>query len=239
VQNARAGLDAAENDVRSSEVALEAARNRLRILGKTDQEITEFQDKGAINPATPIYAPIAGTVVQRKVGPGQYVGSGASDPVFIIGDLSTVWVVAYIRETEAPMVHIGQALYFTVLAYPDRAFPANISYVAAALDPSSRRLLVRATVSNSAGLLKPEMFASVKILTGEGDVAIAVPREAVIYEGEAARVWVVRDDKGIELRRIKVGLSSGAMIEVTDGLAPSDRVISKGSLFIDRVATGS
>jgi cobalt-zinc-cadmium efflux system membrane fusion protein len=83
------------------------------------------------------------------------------------------------------------------------------------------------------------MFASVKILTGEGDVAIAVPREAVIYEGEAARVWVVRDDKGIELRRIKVGLSSGAMIEVTDGLAPSDRVITKGSLFIDRVATGS
>jgi membrane fusion protein, heavy metal efflux system len=239
VQNARAGLDAAENDVRSSEVALEAARNRLRILGKTDQEITEFQDKGAINPATPIYAPIAGTVVQRKVGPGQYVGSGASDPVFIIGDLSTVWVVAYIRETEAPMVHIGQALYFTVLAYPDRAFPANISYVSAALDPSSRRLLVRATVSNSAGLLKPEMFASVKILTGEGDVAIAVPREAVIYEGEAARVWVARDDKGIELRRIKVGLSSGAMIEVTDGLAPSDRVITKGSLFIDRVATGS
>jgi cobalt-zinc-cadmium efflux system membrane fusion protein len=239
VQNARAGLDAAENDVRSSEVALEAARNRLRILGKTDEEITEFQEKGAINPATPIYAPIAGTVVQRKVGPGQYVGSGASDPVFVIGDLSTVWVVAYIRETEAPMVHVGQALYFTVLAYPDRAFPANISYVSAALDPTSRRLLVRATVNNAAGRLKPEMFASVKILTGEGDAAIAVPREAIIYEGDAARVWVVRGDKGIELRRIKVGLSNGNMVEVTDGLAASDRVITKGSLFIDRVATGS
>ena len=140
VQNARAGLDAAENDVRSAEVALEAARNRLRILGKTDQEITEFQEKGTINPATLISAPIAGTIVQRKVGPGQYVGSGASDPVFVIGDLSTVWVVAYIRETEAPLVHVGQAIYFTVLAYPDRAFPANISYVAAALDPTSRRL---------------------------------------------------------------------------------------------------
>src|SRR5499427_8122886 len=78
VQNARAALDAAENDVRSSEVALEATRNRLRILGKTDQEITDFQEKGTIDPATLITAPIAGTIVQRKVGPGQYVGSGST-----------------------------------------------------------------------------------------------------------------------------------------------------------------
>jgi len=242
VQNARAALDAAENDVRSSEVALEAARNRLRILGKTDQEITDFQEKGTIDPATLITAPIAGTIVQRKVGPGQFVGSGSTDPVFIIGDLSTVWVVAFIRETEAPLVHVGQAIYFTVLAYPDRSFPANISYVAAALDPTTRRLLVRATVNNSAGLLKPEMFASVKILTGEGDKAVAVPRDAIIYEGEAARVWVVRDkdsEKAIELRRIKVGLTNGNMVEVVKGLAPGDRVVTKGSLFIDRVAAGT
>jgi len=242
VQNARAALDAAENDVRSAEVALEATRNRLRILGKTDQEITDFQEKGTIDPATLITAPIAGTIVQRKVGPGQYVGSGSADPVFIIGDLSTVWVVAFIRETEAPIVHVGQQIYFTVLAYPDRSFPATISYVAAALDPTTRRLLVRATVNNDAGLLKPEMFASVKILTGESDKAVAVPRDAIIYEGEAARVWVVRDkdnDKAIELRRIKVGLTNGSLVEVLKGLAPGDRVVTKGSLFIDRVAAGT
>jgi len=242
VQNARAALDAAENDVRSAEVALEATRNRLRILGKTDQGITDFQEKGTIDPATLITAPIAGTIVQRKVGPGQYVGSGSTDPVFIIGDLSTVWVVAFIRETEAPIVHVGQQIYFTVLAYPDRSFPATISYVAAALDPTTRRLLVRATVDNAAGLLKPEMFASVKILTGESDKAVAVPRDAIIYEGETARVWVARDkdnEKAIELRRIKVGLTNGGMVEVLKGLAPGDRVITKGSLFIDRVAAGT
>lgn len=242
VQNARAALDAAENDVRSAEVALEAARNRLRILGKTDREITDFQEKGTIDPATLITAPIAGTIVQRKVGPGQYVGSGQTDPVFIIGDLSTVWVVAYIRETEAPIVRVGQQIYFTVLAYPDRSFPAKISYVAAALDPTTRRLLVRATVNNADGLLKPEMFASVKILTGESDNAVAVPRDAIIYEGDTARVWVVRDkdnEKAIELRRIKVGLTNGNMVEVLKGLAPGDRVVTKGSLFIDRVASSA
>jgi cobalt-zinc-cadmium efflux system membrane fusion protein len=80
----------------------------------------------------------------------------------------------------------------------------------------------------------------VKILTGEGDTAIAVPHDAIIYEGGAARVWVVRDnDKAIELRRIKVGLTNGTMVEVLEGLVPSDRVITKGSLFIDRVAAAA
>ena len=95
-------------------------------------------------------------------------------------------------------------------------------------------------MDNAAGLLKPEMFASVKIFTGEGDTAIAVPRDAIIYEGERARVWVARDDDtAVELRRIKVGLTNGNMVEVLDGLAPSDRVITKGSLFIDRVAAAA
>ena len=77
-----------------------------------------------------------------------------------------------------------------------------------------------------------------KILTGESDIEIAVPRDAIIYEGDTVRVWVVRDDnKAIELRRIKVGLTSGNMVEVTDGLAKGERVVTKGSLFIDRVAT--
>jgi cobalt-zinc-cadmium efflux system membrane fusion protein len=133
-------------------------------------------------------------------------------------------------------VSIGQPVYFTVLAYPDRTFPATISYVAAALDPASRRLPVRATVDNAAGLLKPQMFASVRILTGESDVEIAVPRDAIIYEGDATSVWVARDDSGIELRRIDVGQTNGNMVKVVGGLAPSDRVITKGSIFIARMA---
>ena len=93
------------------------------ILGKTDAEITAFQEQGKISSETPIYAPLSGTVVQRKIGPGQYVSytsTGAVDPVFTIGDLSTVWLVAYVRESEAPKVRAGQQIDFTVLAYPRR-----------------------------------------------------------------------------------------------------------------------
>jgi len=239
VQNARAALDSSENDVRSGEVALEAARGRLRILGKTDQEIAAFQEKGTIDPATPINAPISGTIVQRKVGPGQYIGTGSSDPVFVIGDLSTVWLTAYVRETEAPNVKVGQPVRFSVLAYPDQTFTATVSYVAASLDPATRRLLVRATVQNTQGFLKLEMFANVTLLTGEDDACAGVPRDAVLYEGDQARVWVVKDDRSIELRPIKTGLVNGKMVQVRDGLKLGEKVITKGSLFIDRAAASS
>jgi cobalt-zinc-cadmium efflux system membrane fusion protein len=238
-QQAQAALVTAQNDMRSAETTLEAARNRLRIFGRTDQEISTFQNKGIISAEIPIYSPIAGTVVQRKIGPGQYIASGASDPVFVIGDLSTVWLIAYVRETEAPKVHPGQAIGFSVLAFPDRAFHANVSYVAAALDAGSRRLLVRASVNNSEDLLKPEMFAMVTILTGEGDAYLAVPREAIIYEGSSARVWVARDDNGAELRTIQPGLATGNMVQILKGLQLGEKVITKGSLFIDRAAVAT
>src|SRR4030088_1051024 len=111
-QQAEATLIQAQNDLRSTQTALEATRNKLRILGLTDEAISAFQEKGRINPETTIFAPIAGTVVQRKIGPGQYVNSGASDPVFVIGDLSTVWLTAFVRETDASNVSVGQEIVF-------------------------------------------------------------------------------------------------------------------------------
>jgi len=244
LQTAQANSRAAENDVRSAQTLLEMTRNRLRILGMLDDEISKFSDTGSVSPQMTIYSPIAGTVIQRKVGPGQYVNTSsqntsASDPTFIIGDLSTVWLVAFVRESDAPSVRVGQAVHFTVLAYPNRIFPANISYVATSLDTGTRRLLVRATIDNSQRLLRPEMFASVNILTGEGDSSLAVPRDAIIYDGKTAHVWIARDDKSVERREIKTGLSNGQMIQVLEGLREGENVVSKGSLFVDRAAAGS
>ncbi len=244
LQTSQATTRATENDVRSAQTSLEMTRNRLRILGMTDEEITQFTETGSVSPQMTIYSPIAGTVIQRKVGPGQYINtssqnSSASDPTFIIGDLSTVWLVAYVRESEASTVHVGQALHFTVLTYPNRVFPANISFVATSLDTGTRRLLVRATIDNSQRLFRPEMFASVTILTGEGDSSLGIPRESIIYDGKTAHVWVARKDKSIERRDIKTGLSNGQIIQVIEGLHDGENVVSKGSLFVDRAAAGS
>ena len=238
-QQSQATLIQAQNDLRSSQTALEAARNKLRILGFTDEAISTFQEKRSLNPDTTVFSPIAGTVVQRKVGPGQYVNSGASDPVFVIGDLSTVWLTAFVRESDASKVSVGQEIAVNVLAFPGRTLTARIDYVSAAIDPATRRLLVRATIDNKDGLLKPEMFANVTIYSGGDHPAVGVPKQALIYEGDQVRVWVAHEDKSIELRRIKTGLTNGDLVEVVGSLKPGEQIVTKGSLFIDRVASGS
>jgi cobalt-zinc-cadmium efflux system membrane fusion protein len=241
-QQAEADLVAAQDTLRTAEIALEAVRNRLRILAKTEAELDAFQKTGKISPDTPIYSPIAGTVVQRKVGPGQFITSGASDPagdpVFVVGDLSAVWLVANVRESDALKMRTGQEIEFRVVAAPGRTFTAKMDYVATALDPTTRRLLVRATVANPDRALKPEMFASVSIFTSDMIDSPAVPREAIIYEGETARVWVASDDKSLELRRIEPGLTAGNIVQVVKGLTVGEKIVTKGSVFIDRAAAG-
>src|SRR5262249_47996847 len=158
--------------------------NRLRILGKTDEEIATFEQTGRINPETPIYSPISGIVVSRKVGPGQYINTAtASDAPYVIGDLSTVWLVAFVRETDSAKIQTGQPISFTLIGRPGETYRGNIRYVATTIDPSSRRLMIRTTIDNSSGALRPEMYASVTIFTDEGDSWPAISRDAVIYEG--------------------------------------------------------
>jgi cobalt-zinc-cadmium efflux system membrane fusion protein len=238
-QQSQADLTTAQNDMRAAETSLEAAHNRLRILGRSEDQIAAFQQTRQMSADTPIYSPIGGTVIQRKVGPGQFISSGASDPVFVIGDLSTVWLTAFVRETEASGVVVGQEMTFSLLALPGSQFKARIDYVSAAIDPSTRRLLVRATIDNKDGQLKPEMFANVTIYSGSDRPSIGVPKQALIYEGEHVRLWVVHDDKSIELRDIETGLTNGDLVEVRTNLKAGEKIVTKGSLFIDRAATGS
>ena len=237
-QQAQNDLTTAQNDMRSAETALEAAHNRLRILGRSEEQITSFEQTRQISADTPIYSPLAGTVVQRKVGPGQFVNSGASDPVFVIGDLSTLWLLAFVRESEASDIRVGQEIAFSLLALPGSQYKARIDYVAPAIDPATRRLLVRATIDNKDGLFKPEMFANVTIFTGGDHPSVAVPKKALIYEGQHVRLWVAHD-KTIELRDIETGLSNGDFVEARTNLKPGEKIVTRGSLFIDRAASGT
>ena len=112
-------------------------------------------------------APIGGTIIQRKVGLGQYINAGANDPVFTVGNLSTVWLIANVRELDAPKMKVGASVEVTVLAFPGQVFNARLAYVAPALDPNTRRLPVRAEIQNTGRELLPEMFASFRIVSGD------------------------------------------------------------------------
>jgi membrane fusion protein, heavy metal efflux system len=227
---------AAQTDLTAAETALSAVRNRLSILGKSPTEIAALEKNQTISPVATLSAPIAGVVVDRQVGPGQYVQSGGATPQFTIADISSVWLLANVRETDAALVKLGQSVEVHVPAYPERVFKARLTYVSAVVDPVTHRLPVRAEIGNRDGALKPEMFANFRILTSEASESPAVPQSAVLYEGAAAHVWVVAGDGLLSLRSIRTGRSNDGLIEVLEGLKPGENVVTKGGLFIDQAA---
>src|SRR5262245_37023738 len=238
LEQAQSDLVNAQGDMRSAEIALAAARNRLRILGRSEEEIAKLEKIDRIGAETIVSAPISGTVIQRKVGLGQFINANATDPVFTVGNLQTVWLIANVRESDAPKMKLGAQAEVAVLAYPGRVFNARLSYVAPALDSTTRRLPVRAEIENPGRELLPEMFASFRIVAGPTQLMPAVPQEAVVYEGAQARVWVARPaDKYVVSRSIEVGVTTNGLVEVRKGLDVGETVVASGTLFIDRAAT--
>ena len=232
-------------DLTAAESNLQAVQNQLRILGKSDGEINALENEknaSGVSPEVPVRAPVSGTVIQRQVGLGQNIQSvsaGAGNPVFTIGNLSTVWLVANVREDDAPLMRVGQAVEVHVLAMPERIFRAKISWVAPAVDPNTHRLPVRAEIRNSDGVLKPMMFASFNIVTSNEVSSIGIPQSAVVYEGSEAHVFAANDDGTLVVRPIRVGRVTGDMLEVISGLTAGDKIVTRGTLFIDRAAEGN
>lgn len=237
LEQAQSDLVGAQGDLRSAEIALAAVRNRLSILGRSEEDIAKLEKTDRIAAETIVGAPIGGTIIQRKIGLGQYINAGATDPVFTVGNLSTVWLVANVRESDAPRMKVGAPVQVKVLAFPGRVFNARLSYVAPSLDPNTRRLPVRAEIQNTNRELLPEMFASFRIVSGDDRMMSAVPADAIVYEGDKARVWVARPgDKTVVSRDITVGDTINGLVEVRKGLAAGETVVTSGTLFIDRAA---
>jgi cobalt-zinc-cadmium efflux system membrane fusion protein len=237
LEQAQAELVAAKGDHRAAQIALGAARNRLRILGCSEAQIAGLERMEHVGPETIVSAPIGGTILRRKVGLGQYVTVGSTDPVYAVGDLSAVWLVANVRESDAPKMKVGAPVEVSVLAYPGRIFRATLGYVGPALDPSTRRLPVRAEIENPNHELLPEMFASFRIVSGESRLTPAVPQDSLVYDGAQARVWVaLPEQKKVTAHEVDVGDTVNGMVEVRRGLSVGETVVSSGVLFIDRAA---
>src|SRR5208283_2865900 len=132
-----------------------------------------------IDAVAALTAPIAGVVVDRQVGPGQYLQAGSGTPVFTIADPSSVWLLANVREADSGLVHLGQAMEVRVPAYPKRTFEARVTYVAALVDAATHRLPVRAEIDNRDRALKPEMFANFLIRTSDASESPSIPAAAV------------------------------------------------------------
>jgi membrane fusion protein, heavy metal efflux system len=233
LQQAEAQLAAAESDMRSTDTALEAARIRLRILGRTDAEVSELEQRGTISRVTRITAPIEGTVISRKVGPGQYVKADSGEALYVIADLSTMWLKAQIFEQDIGFVRVGQEIEAKVAAAPNRIFKARIANISSASDLNTRRVMVRSEIGNPDGVLKSEMFASFRIGTEQASATPAVPTDAVIREGDVATVWVETEPMLFKRRVVDIGVQQNGLTQIRSGLAVGEPVVARGAIFVD------
>ena len=234
VDQARNDHAAAESDLATAQGTVMAARNRLRvIIGRDKGEVDRVERERSVNPLITINAPIDGTVIARKVGPGQYVRSDAADSLYSISDLSTMWLKANVPESDIMHVRVGQEIEVRIGALPDRLFKARISTIGAASDAATRRITVRSEIPNPDRVLRSEMFASFKITTGAGDALPVVPVEAVIRDGDQAIVWVASEPTLFRRRPVKIGLERAGRVQIIEGITPGEQVVGRGAIFVD------
>lgn len=233
LQQAEAQLAAAESDLRAADVAFEAARVRLKILGRSEAEILKLEETGVLSRVTTIRAPIGGTVVSRKVGPGQYVKADSGEALYTIADLSTMWLRAQIFEQDIAQVRVGQEIEARVSAVPDRVFKGRIDAIDSASDQTTRRVVVRSEIKNADGLLRAEMFAMFKISIDDGVAGPAVPTNAVIREGDVAAIWVEAEPRLFKRRMVEIGVQKDGLTQIRRGLQVGERVVAHGAIFVD------
>jgi cobalt-zinc-cadmium efflux system membrane fusion protein len=213
----------AEADLRRTEAALRSARERLRVLGAGHGNGGEFG----------LTAPFAGVVVERQVTRGEM--ADPEDQLFVIADLSRVWVLLNVFERDLATVRVGLPVQVTTSAWPGRAFAGRIVYLGAVLDTATRTIQARIEVPNRDGALRPGMFATARIsASGEGPTMPVIPRDAVQeLEGETV-VFVPNDHPGeFRAQAVVVGAPVGAdMVSIVSGLAIGDMIVVSGAFML-------
>lgn len=210
---------------------VEKARNRLRLLGVTEDTISEIQRERRSRNTIPVIAPQKGIVTSLMAREGMYVTPATE--LFTIADLSQVWVLVDVYEHQIDWIRPGLSAEISLPAYPGRVWEGEVDYRYPELDPKSRTLRVRLVFPNPEHLLKPNMFAEVKIYGGPKDEVLAVPREAVIVTGQRETVVKALGDGRFQPVDVVTGMRSNGAVEILNGLEAGDEVVVSGQFLID------
>src|SRR5262245_51753970 len=235
LQQIESDLARDKDDLRRAQARVTFVESRLALFGKSPSQLAETGQLNNPDRRVVIRAPISGTVVERKVGGGQYIKPDTPEPLFMISNLATVWVLADVFESYLATIRIGQPVQITVSAYPERPFPARISFINPTVDPETRTVRVRCLVPNPGGLLKPEMFARIDIGSATPQPAPVVPTGAIITQGADSFVFVEEAPKRFRRRPIKPGRAVDGYTLIESGLNPDERVAAGGVLLINRI----
>jgi cobalt-zinc-cadmium efflux system membrane fusion protein len=221
-------LQAAESAEIQAQADLQAAEQSLNILGIPRPDTLV---ENPTSPEVPVLAPISGEAVERLCSPGQVIQAGQTQ-CFTISDMSTVWVLANVYENQLAFVHVGDPVAIKTDAYPD-IFHGRISFMGAALDPTSRTLQARIDTKNPAGRLKKDMYVAATVVAGTIENALLVPDAAVLRDAENEPFLYVATGNDQFIRRpVQLGQSTEGKTQITGGLQPGEKVAGDGSLFL-------
>ena len=229
-------LEQATSDQQAAEGTLRAAKDAVRVFGKTETEIDQILISRKIDSSLVVHSPVTGQITAMNAPPGVLVQPGTAPAPFSVADTSRKWMLANVLESDSPLFHVGQLLRASVLAYPGRVFHGEVTKVYAAVDPNTHRVTVRSEILDPNHELRPGMLASFVIQVSEPVQNAAVPVNAVVRESDGTMTaWVTTDHHRFFQRTVKLGLQKTGWYEVLGGLNRGEQIVTDGAVFLSNI----
>jgi cobalt-zinc-cadmium efflux system membrane fusion protein len=229
-------LEQAISDEQTAEGALKAARDAVRVFGKTEAEIDQMIASRRIDPALVVRSPISGQVTTFNGPPGLLVQPGTPPAPYTVSNLSIKWMLANVPESDISLYRLSQSVEVKVMAYPDRVFKGKVSKIYAAVDPNTHRITIRSEITDSKDELRPGMLANFVIRVHNSVEALSIPENGVVREADGTMTaWVTTDRRHLVQKVVKPGLRLDGRVQILDGLHPGDLVVTDGAVFLSNM----
>jgi cobalt-zinc-cadmium efflux system membrane fusion protein len=226
----------AASDQQTAEGALKAARDAVRVFGKTDAEIDQMIASRKIDPALVVRSPITGKITAKNAQPGFLVQPGNQPAPYSVADVKIKWMLANVMESEIPLFHLGQPVQVRVMSYPDRVFRGRVSKIYEAVDPNTHRVTIRSEIADPNDELRPGMLANFVIRVQDPVEATALPANGVVRESDGTMTaWVTTDRRRFVQRVIKTGLRKDGQVQILDGLRRGELAVTDGAVFLSNM----
>jgi membrane fusion protein, heavy metal efflux system len=211
------------------------ARDRLKLYGMSDEQIQRLDRDDVVQSYVSIMAPFDGRVIARNLTKGEVVET--TEKLFVVADLSEVWVLANIPEKDIQFIHpdgssVDQSVEVLVNTYPDHIFHGAVTYVGDVLDAATRTMSIRLELPNRDKKLKPEMYATVRVYSEPERNVLIVPEAAVQRDRDRLFVFVKKDAQSFEAREVRLGETNGEIVKIFRGLTEGDQVVTAGSFIL-------
>jgi Cu(I)/Ag(I) efflux system membrane fusion protein len=232
LKNYQALKDSPFDDIREGARALmTSSRERLVLLDVPRHQIAELEKSHHVKEGLHIHTPAGGTVLRIGARQGQFVNPATE--LYLIADLSTVWVYADIYDYELPWVKQGDSVEMTLASVPGRIFEGEVAYIFPYAEANTRTTKVRMVFANPELILRPEMFAEVSIHAAAQPNQVVVPAQAVVRSGDYDQIFVMTPAGGFEPRRVELGIESSGEVAIHSGIDAGDRVVVSAQFLVD------